>query len=90
MADSMTLSQYLGRGATSRGTLGIAGNLDMQVTKVPYLHTDGDVQAVIQGIDNIRKALKNDPKITMIDPPDNQTTADYVAAVSPPCIAVRP
>nr|ADT70774.1 cellobiose dehydrogenase [Dichomera saubinetii] len=75
---SMTISQYLGRGSTSRGVLSITSGLTMQVSTVPYLRTDEDKAAVIQGIKNLQAALSKDPNIVFTQPPANTTVEDFV------------
>lgn len=80
-AESMTISQYLGRGSTSRGQLAITEDLTMIVSEVPYLKTADDVAAVVAGIKNLQKALASDPKIEWLYPASNQTVEDFVAAV---------
>lgn len=77
---TMTISQYLGRGATSRGRTTITAGLDMVISEVPYLQTENDVAAVATGIDNLKKALAADPAIQILYPPSNQTTEQFLAA----------
>jgi len=81
-ADTMTLSQYLGRGATSRGRTAINANLNMVVSTVPYLHDPKDVAAVIQGIENLQAALSRVKNLTWVDPPPGTSATDYVNNVS--------
>lgn len=81
---SMTISQYLGRGATSRGVLSITSGLAMQVSTVPYLRDDEDKAAVIQGIKNLQAALQKDPSIVFTQPPANTSVEDFVNDVKPP------
>ncbi|RMZ68244.1 fungal cellulose binding domain-containing [Pyrenophora seminiperda CCB06] len=78
---SMTISQYLGHGTTSRGALSINGALSMFVSKAPYLQNDADTGAVIAGIKSIQAALAKNPQITWQVPPANQTVEDYVASL---------
>lgn len=78
----MTLSQYLGRGSTSRGRLSITSGLTMTVSDVPYLKTADDKAAVVQGIKNLQAALAHDPQIQWLYPASNQTVEDFVDAVS--------
>ena len=49
-AETMTMSQYLGRGMTSRGQMSISATLSTVVSTVPYLRTPEDRAAVIQGL----------------------------------------
>ena len=76
--DTMIMSQYLGRGVTSRGRMSIDGNMKTHVAEHPYLRDENDVAAVVQSIENIRHALKGYANLTFAVPADNQTTADYV------------
>ncbi|KAF2496966.1 cellobiose dehydrogenase [Lophium mytilinum] len=78
---SMTMSQYLGRGTTSRGALSISGALSIYVSTAPYLIDQADTDAVIQGIDNVKAAIARIPGITWEVPADGVTTADYVASL---------
>ena len=74
----MIMSQYLGRGVTSRGRMSIDSNMKTHVAEHPYLRDENDVAAVVQSIENIRHALKGYANLTFAVPADNQTTADYV------------
>ncbi|KAI2464125.1 carbohydrate-binding module family 1 protein [Annulohypoxylon bovei var. microspora] len=75
---AMTMSQYLGRGATSRGRMTITKALNTVVSTLPYLHDQNDVQAVIQGIKNLQSALSNVQNLTWTYPPSNTTVEDFV------------
>ncbi len=79
----MTLSQYLGRGATSRGRTTITPGLTMIVSTVPYLHDPNDVAAVIKGIENIQAALSSVKNLTWVDPPPGMSPTTYVNNVCP-------
>lgn len=76
---AMTISQYLGRGATSRGRTTINGGLDMTVSTVPYLQTTDDLAAVAAGIETLKVSLAKDPQIQFLFPASNQTTADFLS-----------
>ncbi|KAF2685445.1 hypothetical protein K458DRAFT_337564 [Lentithecium fluviatile CBS 122367] len=78
---SLTISQYLGRGSSSRGAASINGALSMYVSKAPYLQTEADTAAVIQGLKNIQKAIAKVPSITWEVPAGNQTIEEYVASL---------
>ncbi|KAK3209194.1 hypothetical protein GRF29_69g1056792 [Pseudopithomyces chartarum] len=78
---AMTITQYLGNGAISRGRLTISPALNVQVSTVPYLRNATDKEAVIQGIDTIRAALKNVQNLTWIKPTAEQTTASFVNSI---------
>lgn len=74
----MTLSQYLGRGVVSRGRMAITAGLATSVAEHPYLHNDGDKEAVITGIKNMVDALNVIPNITWVRPPKDTTVEDFV------------
>ncbi|KAF2276470.1 cellobiose dehydrogenase-like protein [Westerdykella ornata] len=78
---SMTISQYLGRGSTSRGTLSINGALSMYVSKAPYLQTKEDLEVVIKSIKNMQKAIAKVPEIVFEVPSPNVTVEAYVASL---------
>ncbi|KAI5861982.1 carbohydrate-binding module family 1 protein [Durotheca rogersii] len=75
---AMTMSQYLGRGAKSRGRMTITRALTTVVSTVPYLHDQNDVAAVIQGIKNVQAALANVEGLVWTYPPANVTVEDFV------------
>lgn len=77
----LTISQYLGRGTTSRGSLTINGALNVVVNKPPYLQNDGDTSAVVAGIKSMMAAIKKNPVIEFQVPPANQTVEAYVASL---------
>lgn len=81
----MTISQYLGRGATSRGRLSINEGLTVTVSDPPYLKNADDLAAVVAGIKNLQKALASDQQIEWLYPASNQTVEDFVAAVRSLC-----
>lgn len=72
------MSQYLGRGAVSRGRMIITRRLSTFVSVPPYLHDDLDKDVVIKGIEHLQESLKNVPNLTWIRPPANQTVTEYV------------
>ncbi|KAK4150359.1 cellobiose dehydrogenase [Chaetomidium leptoderma] len=78
---AMTLSQYLGRGVVSRGRMTITAGLATAVTEHPYLHNDGDLEAVILGIKNMVNALNVIPNITWVLPPPGSTVEEYVDSI---------
>lgn len=49
------------------------------VTTHPYLRDENDVAAVIQGINNLRSALKGYANLTFAVPANNMTTEAYVS-----------
>ncbi|KAI0409006.1 fungal cellulose binding domain-containing protein [Xylaria palmicola] len=76
--NAMTMSQYLGRGAVSRGRMTITKALTTVVSTVPYLQDKNDVQAVIQGIKNLQAALKNVKNLTWALPAPDTTVEDFI------------
>lgn len=77
----LTISQYLGRGTTSRGALSINGALGIFVSKAPYLQNDADTGAVIAGIKSMMASIKKNPQIEFQVPNVNQTVEEYVASL---------
>ncbi|KFY46354.1 hypothetical protein V494_00482 [Pseudogymnoascus sp. VKM F-4513 (FW-928)] len=75
---TMTLSQYLGRGAVSRGRLNILKDLTMAVSQVPYLRDENDIAAVIKGIENLQEALSGVANLTWLQPAPNVTATEFV------------
>ncbi|GAW17018.1 hypothetical protein ANO14919_064670 [Xylariales sp. No.14919] len=78
---TMIMSQYLGRGSTSRGRMTIRQGLDTFVSDPPYLKDVNDKLAVIASIDGLRKALTGYPDLKFSFPPANQTVKDYVDSI---------
>ncbi|KAI1756363.1 cellobiose dehydrogenase [Xylaria castorea] len=78
---TMIMSQYLGRGSTSRGRMTIRQGLDTFVSDPPYLKDENDKLAVIASIDGVRKALSGYPNLKFSFPPANQTVKDYVDGI---------
>ncbi|KAI0440680.1 cellobiose dehydrogenase [Xylaria telfairii] len=78
---TMIMSQYLGRGSTSRGRMIIRQELDTFVSDPPYLKDENDKLAVIASIDGLRKALSGYPNLKFSFPPANQTTKEYVDSI---------
>ena len=75
---AMTISQYLGRGATSRGRMAITKSLNTVVSQSPYLHDPNDLDAVIQGVKNMQNALKGVANLSWASPTSNLTAESYV------------
>ncbi|KAF3004614.1 hypothetical protein E8E14_008457 [Neopestalotiopsis sp. 37M] len=76
--NTMIMSQYLGRGSTSRGRMAITAQLSTVVAEHPFLRTAGDKEAVLKSLDNLRVALSPVKNLTWALPLANQTTEDYV------------
>ncbi|EME43210.1 hypothetical protein DOTSEDRAFT_153605 [Dothistroma septosporum NZE10] len=77
--NSMTISQYLGRGSIGRGRATINAGLDVAVSEVPYLQNGNDIAAVKAGIETLRKALAIDPSIQVVYPATNQTLDTFLS-----------
>lgn len=80
----MTISQYLGRGSTSRGALSINGALSIYVSKPPYLHTQADIDAVVTSLNDMKQAISKVPSITWEVPANNMTMEEYLDSVRIP------
>ncbi|KAK7188826.1 hypothetical protein DPSP01_007642 [Paraphaeosphaeria sporulosa] len=78
---SMTISNYLGRGSTSRGVASINGALSMTVSKPPYLSQQADTDAVIASLKSMQKAISKLPSITWEVPAPGVSIEDYVASL---------
>ncbi|KAH6638985.1 hypothetical protein C7974DRAFT_353168 [Boeremia exigua] len=78
---SMTISNYLGRGSTSRGVASINGGLTMEVTTSPYLRNQADTDAVIASLKSMVKAIQRNPQIELQVPPAGTTIEAYVASL---------
>ncbi len=74
----MTITQYLGVGAVSRGRMTITRRLDTFVSLPPYLHDDFDKEAIIKGIENVQAILNKVSNLTWITPTPNITVAAFV------------
>jgi cellobiose dehydrogenase (acceptor) len=75
---ALTISQYLGRGATSRGRMGITSDLNTVVSEVPYLHDKNDREVIIKSLENLQEAMAKVPGLVWNFPPANQTARDYI------------
>ncbi|KAF7551666.1 cellobiose dehydrogenase [Stylonectria norvegica] len=75
---AITMSQYLGRGAVSRGRMTINSGLNTVVSTVPYLRDKNDVEAVIAGIENLQAALANVKGLVWRAPAAGVSARDFV------------
>ena len=78
----MTISQYLGRGSTSRGRMTITPNLDTVVSTLPYLNDIHDKEAVVQGLVNAQQALTKIANLTYTYPNASTSAAEFVDTAS--------
>ena len=78
----LTISNYLGRGSTSRGVATINGALAMTVSTAPYLRNQADTDAVIASLKSMIKAIQKNPQIEFQVPAPGTTVEAYVASVS--------
>ena len=82
----MTITQYLGTGTTSRGRMGIQGNMNTRVITPPYLREAADLDAVVKGFDYMRGVLSNIQNLTWITPTTSQNTTAWLKTV---CITMQ-
>lgn len=76
------MSQYLGRGATSRGRMTINAGLSTIVSDEPYLKDENDKAAVVQGIINLQGALQSIENLNWTYPNSSTTVQEFVDTVS--------
>lgn len=70
----MTITQYLGTGATSRGRMTITAALNTRVAIPPYLRDAADKAAVIKGVENVQKYFAPIANLTWIRPSPGQVS----------------
>ncbi|KAL3471067.1 hypothetical protein BJX99DRAFT_263593 [Aspergillus californicus] len=75
---TMAISQYVGRGQTSRGKVTINSALNTVVSTTPWLRDENDVDAVIQGLERLRDALSGIQGLTWAFPTSNVSIPDFV------------
>jgi cellobiose dehydrogenase (acceptor) len=78
---AMVISQYLGRGATSRGRMTITPALNTVVSTVPYLNDKEDQEAVITGIENVQKALSKVQGLVWKYPAEGVSAREHVESM---------
>ncbi|KAI8948354.1 cellobiose dehydrogenase [Xylaria longipes] len=78
---SMTITQYLGTGAKSRGRMTITASLNTRVATSPYLSDPADKAAVIQGLENVQKYFQPIANLTWIKPAPDQNATAYVNSI---------
>ncbi|PGH11401.1 hypothetical protein AJ79_04902 [Helicocarpus griseus UAMH5409] len=77
--NTMTISQYLGRGSVSRGRVTITPSLTMTVSDAPYLKDEGDVAAVIAGLKEVVEIFAPVTNLTWLQPAEGVTVEQFVA-----------
>ncbi|KAL4944374.1 hypothetical protein BDV06DRAFT_233379 [Aspergillus oleicola] len=75
---TMSISQYVGRGQTSRGKLTINSALNTVVSTLPWLQDDNDTDAVIQGLTRLHDSLSHIQGLTFAYPTPNVTIESFV------------
>ncbi|KAL4912248.1 hypothetical protein BDW62DRAFT_206673 [Aspergillus aurantiobrunneus] len=75
---TMTITQYVGRGQTSRGKLTINSGLNTVVSTLPWLADENDTDAVIQGLQRLQESLSNVTGLTWAFPTSNVSIPDFV------------
>ncbi|KKK27390.1 hypothetical protein ARAM_002277 [Aspergillus rambellii] len=75
---TITMTQYVGRGQTSRGRMTINAQLNTVVSTLPWLTDQNDVDAAIQGIERLQASLKNVTDLTWAFPTANVSIPDFV------------
>ncbi|RWA05321.1 hypothetical protein EKO27_g9788 [Xylaria grammica] len=75
---SMTITQYLGTGAKSRGRMTITAALNTRVATSPYLSDPNDKAAVIKGLENVQKYFAPIANLTWVRPEPEQNATAYV------------
>ncbi|KAI1421789.1 cellobiose dehydrogenase [Xylaria sp. FL1777] len=78
---SMTITQYLGTGAKSRGRMTITPALNTRVATSPYLSDPADKAAVIKGLENVQKYFESIANLTWIRPTPEQNATAYVNSI---------
>ncbi|KAL3467686.1 hypothetical protein BJX64DRAFT_273740 [Aspergillus heterothallicus] len=78
---TITITQYVGRGQTSRGKLSINSGLNTVVSTLPWLTDDNDVDAVVQGFERLQESLANVSGLTWAFPTANTSIPDFVASL---------
>jgi cellobiose dehydrogenase (acceptor) len=81
-ANGITMTQYLGRGSTSRGRTTITSSLSMTVSTVPYFTDSNDLAAAKSSMQTMLNLLATNNTITQAYP-DNSTTVDSFFASYP-------
>jgi cellobiose dehydrogenase (acceptor) len=75
---AMVISQYLGRGAVSRGRMGITTGLNTVVSKYPFLIEKADSEAVIKSLETLEKTLQGVKDLEIAYPAKGTTMREHV------------
>jgi cellobiose dehydrogenase (acceptor) len=75
---AMVISQYLGRGAVSRGKMAITTSLNTVVSEIPYLRDNNDREAIIKSLENLQKTLVKVPGLKIEWPANGTTMREHV------------
>ncbi|KAI1759566.1 putative cellobiose dehydrogenase [Hypoxylon sp. FL1150] len=78
---SMTITQYLGTGSTSRGRMVVTPQLNTRVSIPPYLRDATDKVAVIEGLERVRKYFAPISNLTWVRPVSNETSTQFVDSI---------
>ncbi|KAL4742454.1 hypothetical protein BDV11DRAFT_180893 [Aspergillus similis] len=79
---TISISQYVGRGQTSRGKLTITSALNTVVSTLPWLQDDNDTDAVIAGLERLRDSLSTIQGLTWAYPKANVSMAEHVNSMA--------
>ncbi|KAL4807494.1 hypothetical protein BDV18DRAFT_135433 [Aspergillus unguis] len=79
---TISISQYVGRGQTSRGKLTINSGLNTVVSELPWLADENDQDAVIQGFQRLQDSLKHIEGLTFAAPTANVSIESYVTGLA--------
>ncbi|KAL2786733.1 hypothetical protein BJX66DRAFT_341861 [Aspergillus keveii] len=79
---TITITQYVGRGQTSRGKLTINSGLNTVVSTLPWLTDENDVDAVVQGFERLQEALANVSGLTWMFPTSNVSIPEFVDSLA--------
>ena len=81
-ADSITLTQLLGRGSFSKGRMTISERLNTLASVPPYLRNDLDREVVIHAFENVKKMMENVEELSWTMPPPYLSARQFVETVS--------
>jgi cellobiose dehydrogenase (acceptor) len=76
---AMTVSNYLGLGQWTRSRATIDADLNMSGGSMDINQNAADRAAIVKGLEDMRAALSNVTGLTMLQPPANITSEDYIS-----------